>query len=135
LVSLIAFHACTPFAIMGLWPSGQYRVAQAALLARDHARFRRPLVELVRHGQEVLTNTASACNVVRIEARSWANHPRAAALLTALGFAHEADLPGFGPMGRETFRQFAWVHPQLRLNPPETEPETDLPSRLFNHRS
>jgi len=47
----------------------------------------------------------------RIEARCWAGHPTASRLLAAMGFAHEADMRGFGRDGTQTFRQFAWTKP------------------------
>jgi hypothetical protein len=53
----------------------------------------------------------------RIEARCWAGHPTAASLLAALGFTHEADMPGFGPGGAATYRQFAWISPAIPRQP------------------
>lgn len=102
-----------PFAIFGLCNTGQAGVAGAALLARDHARFRRPLAELAIAIRAGMPRFAEDHGIHRIEARAWAGHPTASALLTALGFTHEADMPGFGLSGTVTFRQFAWINPAL----------------------
>jgi len=39
-------------------------------------------------------------------------HPTAAGFLTALGFRHEATMPGFGIGGAATFLQFAYLPPE-----------------------
>lgn len=98
-----------PFALLALCHTGQRGVAAAALLARDHRRFRRELVQLARQVREAMPVMAADWNVTRIEARAWARHPRAAAFLKLVGFSHETDMPGFGRDGTETFRQFAWT--------------------------
>lgn len=98
-----------PVAVVALANTGQAGVAQAAMLARDHRRFRRELVAVAR---AIRTDMPGFCNklgIHRIEARAWAAHPRASAFLRLVGFHHETDMPGFGPGGTETFRQFAWV--------------------------
>jgi hypothetical protein len=100
-----------PFAVFALSNTGQAGVAQAALLARDHQAFRRPLAELAVNIRYRMPLFAAERGIHRIEARSWADHPTASALLSALGFAHECDMAGFGPTGRVTFRQFAWTAP------------------------
>lgn len=99
----------TAFAVFGLSNTGQAGVAGAALLARDHLRYRRELVQLVRQIRTHLPIEAEARGIHRIEARAWADHPRAAGLLRALGFAHECDMPGFGLTGQVIYRQFAWL--------------------------
>lgn len=101
-----------PFAVVQIVHTGQAGVASAALLARDHGRFRRPLAELACLIRTEMPGFCAARQVSRIEARAWADHPRASVLLTAVGFRFEAVLPGFGPCGRETFRQFSYVLPQ-----------------------
>lgn len=110
---VILTGAAEPFALLSLTHTGQAGVAQAAFLARDHRRFRRELVEVARRIRTDMPAWAAEMGVARIEARAWARHPRASAFLTLTGFAHEADLPGFGPAGAETFRQFAWTDPAI----------------------
>ncbi|MCB2117920.1 MAG: hypothetical protein R3D85_16450 [Paracoccaceae bacterium] len=98
-----------PFALVALTHTGQRGVAGAAMLARDHERFRRPLVQLARLIRDRMPEFCNELGIARIEARAWARHPRASAFLQLTGFAHECDMPGFGPHGNETFRQFAWT--------------------------
>ncbi len=98
-----------PFAVLGLSHTGQGGVAQAALLSRDHNRFRRELVHAARRIRADMGIYARQNGIARIEARCWAGHPRAATLLQSVGFRHEADLPGFPPKGAGTFRQFAFI--------------------------
>jgi len=110
LMSFVALTAGqTPFAVFGLAHTGQAGVAGAALLARDHVRYRRELVHLVRMIRTHLAPECAARGIHRIEARAWADHPRAGNLLRALGFAHECDMPGFGLTGQIIYRQFAWL--------------------------
>ena len=117
------YRGALPFAVFGLVNTGQAGVAQAALLARNHAYFRRPLAELgamIRRGMPIF---AAERGIHRIEARAWAGHPTASGLLTGLGFAHECDMAGFGLSGAITFRQFAWVSPAIGPVPlPDTSP-------------
>lgn len=108
----------TPFAVLALAHTGVYGVAEAALLARDHARFRRPLAELAVAIRARMPGWCLEQGVHRIEARSWAGHPTAARLLQSIGFDCEADLPGFGPGGRHHFRQFAWISPAVTAPDP-----------------
>lgn len=112
-----------PFALVALCHTGQRGVAGAAMLARDHRRFRRPLVELARLIRTEMPGWARDAGVTRIEARAWAGHPRASAFLALTGFAHECDMPGFGPAGDACFRQFAWTDPALT----DPAPSTALP--------
>jgi len=115
-----------PFAVLGLSHTGQAGVAAAALLARDHRRYRRPLAEAAARMRAGIGSWASETGVRRIEARAWASHPTAAALLAGIGFAPEAAMPGFGPDGREIFVQYAWTaclpeaasHPNQRKDKP-----------------
>lgn len=128
LMNLVAETAGgTPFAVLTLAHSGQYGVAEAALLARDHARFRRPLAELALAIRQRMPDWCAEQGVRRIEARTWAGHPTAARLLAAIGFACEADLPGFGPDGRQHFRQFAWISPATfaPAQTPPADPDTN----------
>lgn len=100
-----------PFAVMALGNTGQSGVAQAALLARDHQRFRRPLA---RTGLEIRRRLPDFCaelGIHRIEARCWRDHPTAARFLRGCMFKHDCDMPGFGPRGAFTYSQFAWTHP------------------------
>lgn len=101
--------AGTPFALVGLGNTGQGGVAQAAMLARDHHRFRRELVAVARSIRNSMPGFCDDLGIHRIEARAWAAHPRASTFLSLVGFHPETDMPGFGPGGTETFRQFAWV--------------------------
>ncbi len=102
-------RAILPFALVALVNTGQGGVAQAAMLARDHLRFRRELVTVARTIRTEMPRLCTEMGIHRIEARAWARHPRASTFLSLVGFRHEADMPGFGPDGSETFRQFAWV--------------------------
>jgi hypothetical protein len=108
-----------PFAVGALVNTGQAGVAQAALLARDHARYRRPLAELALRLAVELPAFCQARGIHRVEARCWAAHPSAPRFLTLIGFAHEADMPGFGADGAQMFSQFA-----LYVAPPP-EPAED----------
>lgn len=113
--SLIAFDVRrtgleVPFAVMALTAAGAQGVASAALMARDHARFRRPLTELARHWRRTLPGYCADRGVARCECRSWAGHPTAARLLTHVGFRFEAHLPGFAG-GAIVFDQYAWTAP------------------------
>ncbi|PWE50075.1 hypothetical protein DEM26_08985 [Thioclava sp. NG1] len=101
----------TPFAVLGLSHTGQAGVAQAALLARDHTKFRRPLAEAALRIRKEMPVFAEEFGVHRIETRSWVQHPSGARLLVACGFHLEATMPGFGPLGDHAFHQFAWVAP------------------------
>lgn len=107
-ISVVAHDGTTPFAVVALSHTGQGGVGQAALLARDHNRFRRPLRELAARIRIYMPREAHHRGIHRIEARSWAGHPTAAHLLTLLGFAHECRMPGFG-LGQHDFHQFAWT--------------------------
>ena len=99
----------TPFAVMLLGNTGQAGVGQAALLARDHHRFRRDLVLAARRIRAEMPGWCAARGVHRVEARSWAGHPRAGAFLRGCGFREECEMPGFGGDGATSFKQFAWT--------------------------
>lgn len=104
-------EAGTPFAVLVLGNTGQAGVAQAAMLSRDHTRFRRPLIEaalLIRRDMPVF---CAEQGIYRIEARSWANHPRAARFLQASGFQKEVEMAGFGGAGQNRFCQFSFTAP------------------------
>lgn len=117
-ISQVAHWQGLPFAVFALANTGQAGVAQAALLARDHARHRRALGALGAAIRAALPAEAAARGIHRIEARCWANHPTASRFLTAIGFHLDCDMPGFGRSGAITFRQFAWTCPTI---PPATE--------------
>jgi len=102
------------FAIFSLSFAGMVGNASAALMARDHRRFRRPLAQLALRIRAELPGCAYDLGITRIEARSWAPHPTAGGLLAALDFHHECDVAGLGPDGRSIFRQWAWLAPQCR---------------------
>lgn len=98
-----------PFAVLAIANSGQAGVAEAALLARDHRAFRRPLAALAALLRREMPHWCNARGIHRVEARAWADHPTASLLLARIGFHHETDMPGFGPEGRHVYRQWAWV--------------------------
>lgn len=104
-----ATRAGVPFAVLAVANSGQSGVAEAALLARDHATFRRPLAELALRLRNGMPGWCNERGIHRIEARAWSGHPTASTLLSRVGFQHETDMPGFGPAGQHVYRQFAWV--------------------------
>jgi len=103
-----------PFAVFSLSSAGMAGNASAALMARDHRRFRRPLAELALRIRAEMPGFAASLNINRIEARSWAPHPSAPRILKALGFVPECDVPGLGADGLSTFRQWAWLAPHCR---------------------
>ena len=131
-VSLVAVTgpADRPFAVLCLGHTGQAGVAQAALLAADHSRHRVALARLAVAIRQRMPAFAAETGINRIEARCWAGHPTAARLLTAMGFAHEADLPGFARDGTQTFRQFAWTRPTAPDTAPPAHPDPD-PEKEF----
>lgn len=100
-----------PFAVVCIANTGQAGVAQAAMLACEHRRFRRELVALARLVRVGLPNFCGRLGIRRVEARAWRAHPTASRFLTAAGFRPECDMPGFGAAGFDVFRQFAWVAP------------------------
>lgn len=113
-VSLVLHDAAlgVPFAVLALGHTGQAGVGQAALLARLHHAWAR---QLARAGVMIRRQMPEVCaeaGVRRVECRCWAGHPTASRFLERCGFAHEADMRGFGPDGAETFRQFAWTTPR-----------------------
>lgn len=107
ILSFVALAGQTPFAVFGLAHTGQAGVAGAALLARDHRRFRVPLARLCAMIRRQMPAEAARCGIRRIEARCWAGHPTAAPLLSSLGFTHECDMAGFGLSGGALYRQFS----------------------------
>lgn len=102
----------TAFAVLALGNTGQAGVAQAALVARDHRRYRRSLAALARAIRDQMPAFCQERGIHRVEARAWAGHPRASGFLEAVGFHLEAELPGFGADGAATFRQYAWLSTQ-----------------------
>ncbi len=108
----------TPFAVLALTHTGQAGVAQAAFLARDHARFRRDIARAAVLIRARMPGWCADRGVHRIEARCWTGHPTAPHFLTAIGFAPEAVMPGFGLTGQISFAQFAWVSPVLSAADP-----------------
>jgi hypothetical protein len=98
-----------PFAVVALANTGQAGVAQAALLARDHAAFGVALARLAVMIRRGLPDFAAQHGIHRIEARSWGDHPTAGRLLRQIGFAREAVMPGFGVSGSVAFHQWAWI--------------------------
>lgn len=117
-------RGAVPFALVGVANTGQAGVAQAAFLAREHARFRRELVAAAGLIVAEMPAWCAKAGIWRIEARAWAGHPTAPRFLSALGFACEARMPGFGPDGAATFLQFAWVAPAAPVLSPPPDQET-----------
>lgn len=107
--SYVAMQGQTPFAVFGLSHTGQAGVAAGALLARDHAHFRRSLGKIGLIIRNQMPGLLHQAGIHRVEARSWAGHPTAGGLLHAIGFRHECDMPGFGQTGKTTFRQWAYL--------------------------
>jgi hypothetical protein len=103
-----------PFAVLGLSNTGQAGVASAALLARDHIKFKRHLMATCLLIRDRIPVICAENGIHRIEARTWGGHPRASLFLRACGFAFETDLHGCGRDGRTVFRQFAWTNPNIR---------------------
>ena len=112
IVSILAYAGGAPFAVLGLSHTGQAGVAEAALLARNHRRFRVPLARLAVLIRRRLPRVAAEAGIHRIEARSAAIHPTASLLLQGCGFHLEAIMRGFGADGGQSFRQYAWVAPR-----------------------
>ncbi|AUC52302.1 hypothetical protein CDO87_03455 [Sagittula sp. P11] len=110
-LSLVLTSAAgTPFAVLAVARvPGCVGLAQAALLARSHKRWRRQLAQAAVLIRSALGGWADEQAITRIEARSWAGHPTASRFLTGCGFLQEATLSGFGPDGRAVFHQFSWT--------------------------
>ncbi|RWR32511.1 hypothetical protein D2T31_00570 [Sinirhodobacter populi] len=106
-----------PFALLGLVHTGQAGVAAAALLARDHRRFRWALAQAAVLIRRRLPEYAAETGVRRVEARAWGGHPTACDLLFSIGFDAEAIMHGFGPDGRDAFVQYAWIAPHIAACP------------------
>lgn len=114
LASWVVFTgAGDPFALVGLSHTGQAGVAGAALLARDHARYRRSLAQAALLMRRQMPVFAAEHRVRRIEARAWATHPTACDMLFSIGFYPEAIMAGFGPDGMDCFVQYAWTAPEI----------------------
>lgn len=120
--SFVATRHGQPFALLALANTGQAGVGLACLLARDHGLYRMPLARLCVTVRRALPGWCAERGVHRIEARAWAAHPTASQLLIAMGFIHEADLPGFGSDGRAWFSQFAWLSPDHSARTPACNP-------------
>lgn len=118
-LSFVVSTGGMPFAIFGVTATGQAGVGAASLLARDHAKFRRPLARLCVEIRRQLPGRMAALGIHRIECRCWSDHPTAARLLQAIGFKHDCDMPGFGLTGKITFRQFAWLAPAFHPTEPQ----------------
>jgi len=99
-----------PFAVLGLANTGQAGVASAALLARDHIKYKRHLLATCLLIRDRMPPFCTENGIHRIEARTWGPHPRASLFLRGCGFAYETDLHGCGRDGRTVFRQFAWIN-------------------------
>lgn len=120
-----------PFAVFCLAHTGQAGVAQGALLAAHHDRHRTALARLALVIRDKMPAFAAETGIRRIEARAWWGHPTASRILAAMGFAHEADLPGFGPGGAHTFRQFAWTAPaSAPATVPPAHPDPEPPKEI-----
>lgn len=113
-LALDAAHGGTPFAVLVLGNTGQAGVAQAAMLARNHNKYRSALIHVAIAIKQEMPAFCTEVGIHRIEARSWAGHPTAAKFLTAIGFEFECNMPGFGGHGAANFDQFAWTNPDLK---------------------
>lgn len=98
-----------PVALVMLANTGQWGVAQAALLAADHHLWRRELMATALRIRRRIGAYCRDTGIRRIEVRCWTDHPRAGALLRLCGFRIEATMPGFGLGGDQTFQQHAWT--------------------------
>lgn len=126
LASWIVFTgAGEPCALVGLSHTGQAGVAGAAMLARDHARFRRPLAQAASMMRSRMPAYAAETGVRRIEARAWASHPSGCDMLARIGFRVEAVMPGFGPQGIDRFVQYAWTAPNIPVPAPTFSEKDD----------
>jgi len=112
-----------PFAVLAIVPGATPGLGHAAMLACDHAFWRRALVPLVRQIRDGFPDFAAHMGLHRIEARSWAGHPTAPSLLRAIGFELEAAMIGFGQSGEINFNQWAWVADYIP-RPPKPQKET-----------
>lgn len=98
-----------PFAVLCLGHTGQAGVAQAALLARNHLRFRRALALAGLRIRKELPEFCRKAQIRRVEARCWADHPTAPRFLEACGFRPEVVMAGFGGREPAAFAQYAWT--------------------------
>lgn len=131
LASWVAFTgAGNPFAVVGIVHTGQAGVGAAAMLAREHAQFRRPLAELAVLIRRQLPAYAEKTGLRRLEARAWLQHPTACDMLSAIGFQAEAVMKGFGQDGRAEFVQFAWISNALPGNEDQALPDPPAQERI-----
>lgn len=98
-----------PVAVLGILPGTTPGLGHVAMLARDHRFWKRVLVPLAREIRDRLPTQARAMGLHRLEAHSWAAHPTAASLLTAIGFRLDARMTGFGPSGCVYLNQWSWL--------------------------
>ena len=104
-----------PFAVAVIANTGQAGVAQAAFLARNHARFARPIAKAAVQMRSYFPRMMDARGIHRIEARCWAGHPTAPRFLASIGFGLDCFMTGFGTDGHASFMQFSTT-----LVPPAT---------------
>jgi hypothetical protein len=97
-----------PFAILGIAEALASCTGSAALIARDHVAFARPLRRLCAGLRADLPTVMAATGFRRVEARCWSGHPTAPHLLRAIGFKFETELHGFG-LSETHWLQFAIV--------------------------
>jgi len=114
ILALDAAQGGHPFAVLVLGNTGQAGVAQAAMLSRNHTKFRHALILAAIRIKREMPAFCADVGIHRIEARCWHDHPTAAKFLTAVGFNCEANMPGFGGHGNTSFDQFAWTNPDLK---------------------
>lgn len=108
-----------PFAVMALAHTGVAGVAQAAMLARSHARYAPELAAVARRVRRKMPGFCRDAGINRVEARCWADHPSAAQFLRICGFSLEATLAGFGGASPVHFHQFAWTQERTPHVPSE----------------
>lgn len=109
LLSLVINWHGLPVALLMLGHTGQAGVAQAALMGRDHRRFRAAMIATARRVRVEMPIFCRETGIHRIEARAWSGHPRAGIFLKLCGFQSEVQMPGFGSAGAEVFHQYAWT--------------------------
>ncbi len=99
----------SPIAVLAIVPDTVPGLGHVAMLARDHRRWKRQLVSLVRQIRRRLPVQAQHMGLHRLEARSWVGHPTAPTLLRAIGFTPDATMTGFGFSGEIRLRQWSWL--------------------------
>lgn len=114
LLSFVVFDRVeggAPFATLMVIPTPTSGIAQAAFLARDHARFRAPLMTVARQIRRELPEFCARTGIFRVECRCWSDHRSARRFLRFCGFRRECQVPGYGPDGETVFEQYSFLQP------------------------